>query len=69
MAVDTQAVEIKPVRKNGEVVLDLIQGLWTETQYQRLTDQTNQLIEFTDRSIEILPMSTRTHQLILTFLY
>jgi len=71
MAIETDMLEFKLVRKSGEVVLALepLQGLWTAEQYLRLTDQTNQLIEFTDGTIEVLPMPTRKHQVILAFLY
>jgi Uma2 family endonuclease len=71
MTIDTDMLEFKLVRKSGEVVLALepLQGLWTAEQYLRLTDQTNQLIEFTDGTIEVLPMPTRKHQVILAFLY
>src|SRR6185503_20333068 len=52
------------------IPLDLspLQGLWTEEQYLALTDQTNHLIEFTDGRIEVLPMPTRSHQVILVLL-
>jgi Uma2 family endonuclease len=43
--------------------------LWTEEQYLVLTNQTNHLIEFTDGEIEVLPMHTRSHQLMLLLLY
>jgi Uma2 family endonuclease len=46
-----------------------IQGLWTEAQYLRLTDQTNYLIEFTDGKIEMLPVPTNEHQRISAYLY
>ncbi len=71
MTASTDGVELKLVRKNGEVVLDLepIQGLWTEEQYLRLTDQTNHLVEFTDGTIEVLPMPTRKHQAISRLLF
>jgi hypothetical protein len=39
-------------QKSGtELDLAMIQGRWTEEMYLRLTDQTNQLIEFTDGMI------------------
>ena len=71
MAIDTMTEGFKLVRKNGEVVLDLdlIQGLWTEQQYLRLSEQTNYLIEFTNGAIEVLPMPTRKHQAISRFLF
>lgn len=56
-------------RSGVELDLAVIQGLWTEEMYLRLTDQTNAPIEFTDGVLEILPMPTRTHQRILAFLY
>ncbi len=54
---------------NIELDLAAIQGLWTEELYLQVTDQTNQLIEFTDGCIEVLPMPTSKHQTILAFLY
>jgi Uma2 family endonuclease len=47
-----------------EIDLLPLQGLWTEEQYPRLTDQTNRFIEFTDGSVEVLPTPTRKHQAI-----
>ena len=52
-----------------EIDLLPLQGLWTEEQYLRLTDQTNRLIEFTEGSVEILPMPTRKHQAISRYLF
>jgi Uma2 family endonuclease len=71
MAVDAQALELKLIRRADGTELDLLplQGLWTEAQYLKLTDQTNHLIEFSDGEIEVLPMPTRRHQLILLLLY
>ncbi|MCU0494753.1 MAG: Uma2 family endonuclease [Chloroflexaceae bacterium] len=71
MAVDTRTFELKLIRRIDGVELDLfpLQGLWTEEQYLRLTDQTNHLIEFTDGEIEVLPMPTSRHQVILLLLY
>ncbi len=45
--------------------LDILQGLWTDEQYLRLTDGTNWLVEFTDGQIEVLPMPTYKHQAII----
>jgi len=53
----------------AEVDLQPLQGLWTEAQYLRLTDQVNHLIEFTDGHLEVLPMPTSRHQAILLRLY
>jgi Uma2 family endonuclease len=43
------------------------QGLWTEQQYLGLN--TNRLVEFDNGTIEVLPLPTKTHQLIVLFLY
>jgi Uma2 family endonuclease len=71
MAVDVRDLELKLIRRADGVELDVLalQGLWTEEQYLRLTDQTNHLIEFTDGTIEVLPIPTRKHQVILALLY
>jgi Uma2 family endonuclease len=58
--------------KIGEPVWELAhlfpyQGVWSEEEYLSL--ETNQLIEFTKGSLEILPMPTIQHQLIVAFLY
>ena len=42
------------------------QGQWSEEDYFAL--DTNRLVEFSDGFIEVLPMPTMTHQLILVFL-
>ena len=44
------------------------QGCWSEALYLWLTDWTNRLIEFTDGTVELLPMPTVEHQAILSFL-
>jgi Uma2 family endonuclease len=71
MAVDAHALELKLIRRADGVELDLLplQGLWTEKQYLKLTNQTNHLIEFSDGEIEVLPMPTRRHQVILLLMY
>ncbi len=45
-----------------EIDLGVLQGLWSDEQYLRLTQQTNRLIELTDGIIEVLSMPTRKHQ-------
>lgn len=52
------------------VVLELLpeQGELSEADYLWLTDHTRRAIEFVDGAIEVLPMPTRTHQLLLKFL-
>ncbi|HZL34391.1 MAG TPA: Uma2 family endonuclease [Tepidisphaeraceae bacterium] len=43
------------------------QGVWTERQYLAL--KTNRLVEFDNGIIEILPVPTKTHQLIVLFFF
>jgi Uma2 family endonuclease len=45
------------------------QGQFTEADYLRLTAGTNKLAEFTDGSIEVLPMPTIAHQRTVAYLY
>ena len=45
------------------------QGHWSEEEYILLTNGTNRLIEFSQGKIEVLPMPTRSHQLIIAYLY
>lgn len=46
-----------------------LQGQWTREEYLKLTDSSRRLIEFTAGQIEVLPMPTIEHQLILKFLF
>lgn len=66
----TEALTIRLVwpHEGGESDLASIQGIWTEAQYLKISDQTNVLIEFTDGEIEVLAMPTRNHQAIILFL-
>ncbi len=45
------------------------QGCWSDEHYLWLTDRTRRLIEYTDGRIEVLPVPTESHQIILLFLY
>ena len=55
---------------NGTMIdLTPLDGIWTETQYLRLTDHSRLLLEFTDGCIEVLSMPTDRHQVILQFLF
>ncbi len=71
MAIDMRAAELKLVREADGLELDLLplQGLWTEEQYLKLSDQTNHLVEYTDGTIEVLPLPTEKHQVMLAYLY
>lgn len=46
-----------------------MQGHWSHEDYLTLTDGTNRLIEYTNGQIEVLPVPTIEHQLILTYLF
>ena len=71
MALGIRTPGLKLVWEADGLEIDLLplQGLWTEKQYLRLTDQTNRLIEFSEGSVEILPMPTRKHQAISRYLF
>lgn len=71
MAVDIHASDLRIVGQDNDTVLDLrpIQGMWTEEQYLAMSDHSRRLLEFADGYIEVLPMPTRRHQVILAFLY
>jgi len=57
-----------PNGATDEIDLEPLQGLWSVEQYLKLTNQTSQLIEFTDGMLEVLPMPTDKHQAISLFL-
>ncbi len=45
------------------------QGDWSDEEYLWLTDRAPRRIELTDGRLELLPMPTRAHQILLLFLY
>ncbi|MDQ3929409.1 MAG: Uma2 family endonuclease [Chloroflexota bacterium] len=71
MATDVYTPGLRIVAADDDTILDLdsLQGLWTEEQYLRLTGSSRRLLEFTDGSIEVLPMPTDRHQVISRFLF
>lgn len=72
MAIDARQENLRLSWEKGDdlvLSLDPLQGHWTEEQYLLLTDQTNRLLEYTDGSIEILPMPTDNHQAMLEWLF
>ena len=71
MAASPQPAGLRLVAPDGCTVADPtdLQGFWTETQYLKLTNWSNRLIEFTDGRIEVLPMPTEQHQAISQFLF
>jgi Uma2 family endonuclease len=67
-----EAIRSKTQNGVGEPIWELAhlfpyQGDWSEEEYLAL--HTNRLIEFTDGRLEILPMPTMLHQIIVAFLY
>jgi Uma2 family endonuclease len=72
MAVDARQTNLRMIwEEDDELVLslDLLQGHWTEEQYLLLSNQTNRLLEYTDGYIEVLPMPTDKHQVMLEFVF
>ena len=71
MALDVRQPALRMTWEEDNLVLSLapLQGRWTAEQYLLLTDQTRRLIEFTDGFVEVLPMPTDTHQVILRFVF
>ena len=68
----TQAAVRNTPSRPGEPVWEIVdlfpeQGSWTEEEYFALN--TNRLVEFDNGMIEVLPVPTKTHQLIAAFLY
>jgi Uma2 family endonuclease len=62
----------QPLSRLGELTWEVAQffpaqGEWTEADYLGL--QTNHLVELSDGCLEILPMPTHQHQMIVAFLY
>src|SRR5947209_190937 len=68
----TRVAPHPPTTNRGEPVWEIAelfpeQGFWTEWEYLAL--RTNRLVEFDNGMIEVLPLPTKTHQLIVAFLY
>jgi|SRR6516162_3641876 Uma2 family endonuclease len=72
MAVAAQTTNDLSSRQQWNDMLEEIlppQGQWTEEEYLVLTDHRNRLVEFTDGFLEVLPMPTQEHQMLLKFLF
>jgi Uma2 family endonuclease len=72
MATVTQPSTDLPSDQEWKDVLEEIlprQGQWSEEEYLVLTDHRNRLVEFTDGFLEVLPMPTDRHQMLLKFLF
>jgi Uma2 family endonuclease len=71
MATTFQTPDV-PAQQEWKDVLEEIlprQGAWGEEEYLILTDHRNRLVEFTDGFLEVLPMPTAAHQMLLKFLF
>lgn len=67
-----QAAGVLPESRPGDPTWEVVQffpaqGEWTEAAYLGL--QTNHLVELSDGVLEVLPMPTHQHQMIVAFLY
>src|ERR1700724_1274637 len=72
MASATQPTTDLPSPEEWKDMLEEIlprQGQWSEAEYLVLTDHRNRLVEFTDGFLEVLPMPTDNHQMLLKFLF
>ncbi|MDQ6695822.1 MAG: Uma2 family endonuclease [Chloroflexota bacterium] len=71
MVIDTYAQVIHLATSDGAIIegSDALQGTWTAEQYLRITGHTNRHIEVTDGQLELLPMPTDKHQVIIALLY
>lgn len=72
MVVDARQTNLRMIWEDDDELvlsLDSLQGHWTEAQYLLLSNQTNRLLEYTDGYIEVLPMPTDKHQVILEFVF
>jgi Uma2 family endonuclease len=60
-----------PVQEWKDLLEEILppQGAWSEDEYLVLTDHRSRLVEFTDGFLEVLPMPTTKHQLLLKFLF
>jgi Uma2 family endonuclease len=71
MTVDLHAQALRLVAADGTTIADSaeLQGTWTVEQYLRITDYSSRLLEYADGELEVLPMPTDKHQVILAYLY
>jgi Uma2 family endonuclease len=70
MDVSAPAAERDRGRVDPEIVALLPeQGMWSERDYLWLTGHTNRLVEYSDGSVEVLPMPTEMHQAISRYLF
>lgn len=71
MAIEMRDNDLRLVRERDGLSINMrpLQGLWSEKQYLTLNDHTRHLIEFTDGTIELLPIPTDKHHVLVLFLY
>src|SRR6516162_11794515 len=72
MASVPQFTDAAQSEQKWKYLLEMIlppQGEWIEEEYLVLTDHRNRLVEFTDGFLEVLPMPTQEHQMLLKFLF
>jgi Uma2 family endonuclease len=76
MSVDTPSVDtlVKTLRERPSLsweVTEILpeQGEWSEEEYLWLTRNTRRLVEYSAGYVEVLPMPTKQHQIILAYLY
>jgi Uma2 family endonuclease len=69
--VTRRAADVLSNQEWKDVLEELLpsQGRWSEEEYLVLTGQRNRLVEFTDGFLEVLPMPTTKHQMLLKFLF
>jgi hypothetical protein len=69
--VTSHTTEVPSPDEWKDVLEDILprQGEWTEEEYLVLTDHRHRLVEFTDGFLEVLPVPTDEHQMLLKFLF
>lgn len=73
MSTTTQSVaaDLESIEAWKDMLAELApaQGTWSEEEYLGLTDHRKRLVEYTDGYLEILPLRTAAHQMILKLLF
>ena len=68
-ASENRGEDLRVTRDGAFLDLRALQGSWTVSQYLKITNGCNRLVEFTDGRLDILPTPTRRHQAILRTLF
>jgi Uma2 family endonuclease len=71
MATGAHITDLPPSQEWKDLLGEIMppQGQWSEEEYLVLTDHRSRLVEFTDGFLEVLPMPTDEHQVLLKFLF